>query len=128
LSQLKACGVGKYEEKQMVLTILSKLGPEYLLFVSIFHSVRLAFGATWMMPSLEAFIESLTEEKNKLINMGKIKVPKAHALIVQDGSGHKNHKYKDKYKRKAHANPNKEGYSNPFNDPSKSKGGKGRKG
>jgi hypothetical protein len=30
LSQLKACGVDKYkEEKHMVLTILSKLGPEY---------------------------------------------------------------------------------------------------
>jgi hypothetical protein len=28
LSQLKACGVDKYkEEKQMVLTILSKIGP-----------------------------------------------------------------------------------------------------
>jgi hypothetical protein len=27
LSQLKACRVDKYEEKQMVLTILYKLGP-----------------------------------------------------------------------------------------------------
>jgi hypothetical protein len=26
LSQIKACGVDKYEDKQMVLTILSKLG------------------------------------------------------------------------------------------------------
>jgi hypothetical protein len=34
------------------------------------------------MPSLEAFIESMTEEKNKLINMEKIKSPKAHALTV----------------------------------------------
>jgi hypothetical protein len=33
LSQLKACGVDKYkEEKQMVLTILSKLGQEYLVY------------------------------------------------------------------------------------------------
>jgi hypothetical protein len=47
------------------------------------------------MPSLEDFIESLTQEKTKLINMGKIKVPKAHALTMQDGS-HKYHKYKDK--------------------------------
>jgi hypothetical protein len=47
LSQLKACGVDKSkEEKQMVLTIISKLGPKYLVFVSTFHSVRLAFGAT----------------------------------------------------------------------------------
>jgi hypothetical protein len=42
LSQLKACEVDKYkEEKQMVLTILSKLGPKYSVFVSTFHSVRL---------------------------------------------------------------------------------------
>jgi hypothetical protein len=42
LSQLKACGVDKSkEEKQMVLTILSKLGLEYLVFLSKFHSVRL---------------------------------------------------------------------------------------
>jgi hypothetical protein len=36
LSQLKAYGVDKFkEEKQMVLTILSKLGPEFSFFVSI---------------------------------------------------------------------------------------------
>jgi hypothetical protein len=54
LSQLKACGVDKSkEEKQMVLTILSKLGPEFFVFVSTFHTVRFASGATWKMPSLE---------------------------------------------------------------------------
>ena len=42
LSKLKACGVDKpKDEKKMVLTILSKLGPEYSVFVSTFHSVRL---------------------------------------------------------------------------------------
>jgi hypothetical protein len=60
--------------------------------------------------------------------MGKIKGPKVHALIVHDGRGHQNHKYKDKYKRKSHENTNKEGYLKPFNDASISKGGKGRKG
>jgi hypothetical protein len=110
------------EEKQMVLTILSKIGLEYSMFVSTFHLVRLTSGATWTMPSLEAFIESLTQEQNKLINMGEIKGPKAHALTVQYGSGHQYYKSKDKYKRKAHANPKKEGYSKPFNDASRSKG------
>jgi hypothetical protein len=47
LSQLKACRVDKSkEEKQMILTILSKLSLEYSLFVSTFNSVRLASGAT----------------------------------------------------------------------------------
>jgi hypothetical protein len=77
LPQLKDYGVDKSkEEKQMVLTILSKFGPEYLVFSSTFHSVRLAFGATWRMPYLEVFIEYLTQEQNELINMGKFKGPK----------------------------------------------------
>ena len=42
LLQLKGCGVDKSkEEKQMVLSILSKLGLEYSVFVFMFHSVRL---------------------------------------------------------------------------------------
>jgi hypothetical protein len=61
LLQLKACRVDKSkEEKQMVLTILSKLGPEFSVFISTFHTVRFASRATWKMPSLEGFIESLT--------------------------------------------------------------------
>jgi hypothetical protein len=60
--------------------------------------------------------------------MGKIKGPKAHALTVQDGSGHQYHKYKYKDKSKAHANLKKEGYSKPFTDAYGSKGRKVRKG
>jgi hypothetical protein len=90
LSQIKACGVDKSkEEKQMVLTILSKLESEFSVFVSTFHTVIFASGATWKMPSLEDFIKSLTQEKTKLINMGAIKGPRVHALTVHDGS----HKY-----------------------------------
>jgi hypothetical protein len=75
------------------------------------------------MPSLEYFIESLTQEKTKLINMGKIKGPKAHALIVQDGScKYQKSKHKDKWK--AHAHPKNEGYTKPFTDASGSKGEK----
>jgi hypothetical protein len=122
LSQLKACGVDKSkEEKQMVLTILSKLGPEFSIFVSTFHTIKFTFGATWKMPSLEDFIESLTQEKTKLINMGAIKGPRAHALTVHDGS-QKYQKYKDKYKQKSHAHTKKEGYTKPFTDAFGSKG------
>jgi hypothetical protein len=94
LSHLKACGVDKSkEEKQMILTILSNIGPEFFLFVSTFHTVIFSSGATWKIPSLEDFIESLTQDQTKLINMGTIKGPRAHALTVHDGS-HKYHKYK----------------------------------
>jgi hypothetical protein len=57
--------------------------------------------------------------------MGTIKGPKAHALTVQDGS-HKYQKHKEKYKRKSHAHPKKEGYKKPFTDASGSKGEKRR--
>jgi hypothetical protein len=61
LSQLKACRVNKSkEEKQMVLTILSKVGLEFYVFISTFHTIRFASGATWKMPSLENFIKSPT--------------------------------------------------------------------
>jgi hypothetical protein len=47
LLQLKDYGVDKSkEEKQMVLTILSKIGPELFLFISTFHTVRFASRAT----------------------------------------------------------------------------------
>jgi hypothetical protein len=127
LSQRKACGVGKSkEEKQMVLTILSNLGPKFFVFVSTFYSVIFTSRATWKMPSLEDFIESLTQEQTKLINMGTIKGPRAHALTMHDGS-QKYQKSKDKDKQKSHAHPKKEGYTKPFTDVVGSKGEKGRK-
>jgi hypothetical protein len=126
LSQLKACGVDKSkEEKQMVLTIISKIGLEFSMFISTFHSVKFAFGATFNLPSLEEFIESLTQEQTNLINMGKIKGPKVHALTVQYGR-HQYHKSKDKYKRKSHVNMKKEGYSKPSLDPKVEREEKGR--
>jgi hypothetical protein len=100
-SQLKACRVDiSKEEKQMVLTILSKLGPEYLVFVSTFHLVRLTSRDTWKIPSLEVFIESLTQEWNKIINMGKIKGPKVHALDVKMVAVIKIKNLKNKTKRR----------------------------
>jgi hypothetical protein len=128
LSQLKSCGVDKLKEKkQMVLTILFNIGHEFSAFVSTFHIVIFSSRATWKMPSLEEFIESLTQEQTKIINMGTIKGPRVHALTVHDGN-HKYHKSKDKDKQKSHAHPKKEGYTKPFTDASGSKGEKGRKG
>jgi hypothetical protein len=128
LSQLNACGVDKSkEEKKMVLTILSKLHPKFYVFVSTFHSIKFASRATWKMPSLEEFIESLTQEQTKLVNMGKVKGPKVHALTMKYGS-HQYQKSKDKDKNKSHANLKKEGYSKHFIDAFRPKGGKGRKG
>jgi hypothetical protein len=123
-----ACEVDKLkEEKQMVLTIFSKIGLEFSVFVSTFHSIKFASGANWKMPSLKDFIKSLTQEQTKFINMGTIRGPRVHALTVHYGS-HKYKKYKYKYKWKDHAHLKKEGYTKPFIDASGSKGEKGRKG
>ena len=111
----------------MVLSILSKIGLECSVFVSMFHSVRLTSGKNWTMPTLDAFIESLSQEQDKLINMGKIKGSKAHALTVHDGSHNPKQRFKSKDKGKAHVNPNKEGNTKPFNDFFGSKGEKGKK-
>ena len=87
------------------------------------------------MPSLKEFMESLIFEQDKLIGMGKIKPPKAHALAVHDGSHNKNHRsdsnqknQQQKDKGKAHSHPKKEGYTKPFNDSSGSRNEKGKKG
>jgi hypothetical protein len=88
LLSLGECGIDKsIQEKQLILTILSKLGPEYAVYISNFHSGRCCFGTNWKMPTLAQFIESLTQEKTKLIHIGLMKDPKAHELTMHDGKG-----------------------------------------
>ena len=72
--QLKQCGIEKKDE-QLVLSILSKLGPDYSVFVSTFYATKL-IAQTWKMPSLADFMESLTQEQDKLVMMGTIKPSK----------------------------------------------------
>jgi hypothetical protein len=78
------------------------------------------------MPTLENFIESITHEQAKLIQMDLIKDSKAHALIVHDSINKYDLKVKKKGKGKAHFQQEDE--SNSSNGSSSSKGGKGKKG
>jgi hypothetical protein len=65
---LREYGIDKsIQEKQLILTILAKLGLEYVVYISNFHSGRCPFGTNWKMPTLTRFIESLTQEQKKLI-------------------------------------------------------------
>src|SRR5713226_4356753 len=68
---LKQCKVEK-EDDQLILTILSKLGADYSVFVSTFRAGKLTT-LGWKMPTLNAFIESLTCEHDKLVQMGIIR-------------------------------------------------------
>ena len=54
---------------------------EYFVFVSMFQSMRLSSRKNWTMPTLDAFIESLYGEQDKLISMEKFKDPR-HMLLV----------------------------------------------
>jgi hypothetical protein len=71
LVELNTCGVNKKEDR-IILSILSKLGPEYFVFVSSFQASKLT-QETWKMPLLNDFIAALTQEKTKLVQMGAIK-------------------------------------------------------
>jgi hypothetical protein len=83
---LEYCGIDKSKQvDQLILTILARLGLEYVVYVSTFHSGRYLLGTKWKMPTMEHFIDSLTHEKEKLIQMGLIRDPKAHALTMHDG-------------------------------------------
>ena len=59
--QLKQCGIEKKDD-QLILAILSKLGPDYLVFCSTFYATKL-IARTWKIPSLADFMESLTQNK-----------------------------------------------------------------
>ena len=68
-----------------MLSVLSKLGSDYSFLVSTFHSRRASI-PNWNMPSLNAFVESLIQEKDKLVQMGVIQTSKNQALSVGDSN------------------------------------------
>ena len=72
--QLKQCKVEK-DEDQLILSIFTNLNADYLVFVSTFQTIRLNT-PNWKMPTLDSFIQSLTSENDKLIQMGIIRYPK----------------------------------------------------
>ena len=78
----------------MILSILSKLGPKYSVFVSTFHATRLVI-SNWKIPSLSTLFDSLSKDQDKLIQMGNIKISqeKYNSLIFQ---GRNNSKRKEK--------------------------------
>ena len=67
------------------LSILNKIGFEYSVFVSIFHSKWENF-PDWKVPSLDSFSESLIKDQGKLMRMGVIKTSKYQDLLVSDSS------------------------------------------
>ena len=89
------------------MSILSKLGLEFSVLVSTFHSSKLTL-RNWKMPKLANFMEELTQEKEKLVQMGSIKTKdKALAVGVSNSS-------KGKFMSKNSKLPEKKKNPNPM--------------
>ena len=85
------------KDEQLVLYVLRNIGSEYSVFVSTFHSGR-ASSSSWKMPSLDAFVESLIQEQDKLVQMGLFQSSKNQALLMSDSNNAQDkgkHKGKD---------------------------------
>ena len=67
-----------------MLLVLTKLGSEYSVFVSTFHTGDSI--PNWKMPSLDSYFESLIQEQDKLVQMGVIQTSKNQALLVTDSN------------------------------------------
>ena len=63
--QCRQCRI-EHKDEQNVLSILNKIGPEYSVYVSMFHSKQERF-PDWKVPSLDSFFKSLIKEQDKLI-------------------------------------------------------------
>lgn len=81
--QLKQCKIK--EDSQLILSILAKLGPNYLVFVSTFYDTRDALRTHYTMSSLDDFSSQLTQEKTKLVQMGR-----SQALVASQSSTNQN--------------------------------------
>ena len=101
--QLKQCEIEEKEE-QLILSIISNIGPNYSVFVLTFHATKLTARA-WKMPKLAEFMESLTQEQDKLVMMGTINPSKDQDWVV--GSSRVDSKINKKSKKPPKKNRDK---------------------
>lgn len=94
--ELSNCGITK-DGEQLILSILPKLGPKFLIFVSTFYAIMDALGSTYKIPSLDEFLAQLTREQAKLAHMGQLK-PSKHQAVVANESTPKASKGKKQHK------------------------------
>jgi hypothetical protein len=116
LSHVKACVIDNKDE-ELIFSILTKLGPEYFVYTSSFHTTILVMWSTWKIPSLDDFMESVIHEQTNIIQIGALKNSKPHALTAQ-GISKKN---KQKNKGKKDYENKKEGKKKSIDESSSSK-------
>ena len=108
------------DEDQLILAILTKLNGDCSVFVSTFQTVRLTT-PNWKMPTLNAFIQSLISENDKLIQMGIIRSSKDLAVVAR-GDKVANDKGKQRYESLVKKEQSKE----PSGSKRSKKNGKGK--
>lgn len=72
------------EINNLIPSILSKIGPQYSLFVSSFHATKLDLEKAWKMPEFNDFAISFTQEHDMLVHMGSQKPSNSHALALNE--------------------------------------------
>ena len=77
------------------MTIVSKLGTYYSVFIWTSHATKLT-SQTWNMPKLAEFMESITQEQDKLVMMSTIKPSKYQDLVAGDSKVDSKRKKKSK--------------------------------
>ena len=90
-------------------------------------SLHFTLGAIWKIHKMDAFIESLLHDQDKLIKRITLKNTKYHPFSIHEVVK-TNFKYKKKFKVNKDPNPRKGGKFKPFDKSSNSKEGKGKKG
>ena len=118
LLQFKQCEVEK-EDDQLILSILSKLGPEYFIFVSTFHTEQHTI-LNWKMSTLNAFIESLTNEHDKILQMG-ILISSRDQTLFTEGPKSLNSKGKKKKEKTKFDPPKQKEKKQQLDEPSGSR-------
>ena len=108
------------EDDHLILSILSKISADYSLFVSTFQTVNLTT-PNWKVPSLDSFIESLSHEHGKLIQMGTIRSSRDQALVAGEPKV-----ANDKGKQKDESPVEKEQSNGPSCSKRSKKNGKGK--
>ena len=78
---------------------------EYLVFVFTLDFGRASI-PNWKMPSLDAFVESLIQEQDKLVQMGVIQTSKNQALLmIESNNAQARGKHKGKETKNTDSNP-----------------------
>ncbi|XP_059066095.1 uncharacterized protein LOC131857473 [Cryptomeria japonica] len=118
--QLTDCKITK-EDLQLILNVLSKLGQEYSVFISGFHTNRISMGTAYVQPTFDAFSDLLIQEEAKLIQMGIIKTSKSQALIASEPKVQKESGNLDQKQKKKKNKPQKESESSSSKNESSKK-------